>query len=179
MPGGRKQIKSSLNNNSGHEGSYSSGSGLHVVLVEPEIPPNTGNVARTCVMTATRLHLVEPLGFSLSDKEVRRSGLDYWQFLNLKIHSSFAVLKMNFPQGRFIFFSTSGKVNYHQIAYRENDFLVFGCETKGLPKAILDQAELTVRIPMVEQIPRSLNLGNSVALVLYEALRQKGFPGMH
>jgi tRNA (cytidine/uridine-2'-O-)-methyltransferase len=179
MPGGRKQIKSSLNNTACHKSNYSSSSGLHVVLVEPEIPPNTGNVARTCVMTATRLHLVEPLGFSLSAKEVRRSGLDYWQFLDLEVHSNFSVLKTNFPQGRFIFFSTSGKSYYHQVTYRENDFLVFGCETKGLPKAILDEAELTVRIPMVEQIPRSLNLGNSVALVLYEALRQKGFPGMH
>lgn len=148
------------------------------MLVEPEIPPNTGNVARTCVMTSTRLHLVEPLGFSLSDKDVRRSGLDYWKYLDLQVHPDFPALKKNNPQGRYIFFSTSGSYYYHQLSYRVNDFLVFGCETKGLPGAILSEAEMIVRIPMVEQIPRSLNLGNSVALVLYEALRQNDFPNM-
>jgi len=151
---------------------------MHLVLVEPEIPPNTGNVARTCVMTGTKLHLVQPLGFSLSEKEVRRSGLDYWQYLDLEVHPDFDTLKQAYPLVRYFFFTTRGRQYYHQIEYQHDDFLVFGSETKGLAQDILDQADNVVRIPMVEQIPRSLNLGNSVALVLYEALRQQGFPGM-
>lgn len=151
---------------------------MHLVLVEPEIPPNTGNVARTCVMTGTKLHLVEPLGFSLSEKEVRRSGLDYWQYLNLEVHPDFGTLKKSYPLARYFFFTTKGRQYYHQIDYQYDDFLVFGSETRGLSQELLDQADTVVRIPMVEQIPRSLNLGNSVALVLYEALRQQGFPGM-
>ena len=151
---------------------------MHLVLVEPEIPQNTGNVARTCVMTGTKLHLVEPLGFSLSEKEVRRAGLDYWQYLELEVHSSFQELREKYPSARFIFYSTRGRSYYHQFNYSSGDFLVFGSETKGLDQEILDQAEITLRIPMINQIPRSLNLGNSVALVLYEALRQQGFPGM-
>ena len=151
---------------------------MHIVLVEPEIPPNTGNVARTCVMTGTKLHLVEPLGFSISEKEVKRSGLDYWSYLDLELHSSFADLKACYPSCRYVYFSTHGETYYHQVSYQPDDFLVFGCETKGLPEAILEKADNLIRIPMVEQIPRSLNLGNTVALVLYEALRQQGFPGM-
>lgn len=151
---------------------------MHLVLVEPEIPPNTGNVARTCVMTNTKLHLVEPLGFSLSDSAVRRSGLDYWQYLDLEIHPNFAVLKKAYPENRFFYFTTRGTKYYHEITYRPDDFLIFGSETKGLSEDILEQAEQVLRIPMVDQIPRSLNLGNSVALVLYEALRQQGYPGL-
>ncbi len=151
---------------------------MHLVLVEPEIPPNTGNVARTCVMTNTKLHLVEPLGFSLSDSAVRRSGLDYWQYLDLEIHPNFAELKQAYPESRFFFFTTRGTKYYHEITYRPDDFLIFGSETKGLSEDILKQAEHVLRIPMVDQIPRSLNLGNSVALVLYEALRQQGYPDL-
>lgn len=150
---------------------------MRLVLVEPEIPQNTGNVARTCVMTGTKLHLVEPLGFSLSEKEVRRAGLDYWQYLNLEIHSNFDELKQKNSASRFICFSTRGRDYYHRFAYRMDDFLVFGSETRGLDQKILNQAEIVLRIPMVDQVPRSLNLGNSVALVLYEALRQRDFPG--
>jgi len=151
---------------------------MHIVLVEPEIPPNTGNVARTCVMTNTRLHLVEPLGFSLSEKEVRRSGLDYWRYLDLEVHPDFEELQKAYPANRFLYFSTQGEEYYYKIDYRCDDFIVFGSETKGLPEEILKQAEHVIRVPMVEQIPRSLNLGNTVTLVLYEALRQQGFPGM-
>lgn len=151
---------------------------MHLVLVEPEIPPNTGNVARTCVMTGTRLHLVEPLGFSLSEKEVRRSGLDYWRYLDLEVHPDFDALKRKYRDARYFYYSTRGKQYYDQIEYRPDDFLVFGSETKGLAPEIPGQAGTLLRIPMVEQIPRSLNLGNSVALVLYEALRQQGFPGL-
>ncbi len=151
---------------------------MHLVLVEPEIPQNTGNVARTCVMTATKLHLVEPLGFSIDQKEVRRSGLDYWQYLDLQVHPDFSSLEEANSQGRFLYFTTRGRLRYSDIEYRKSDFLVFGSETKGLPPELIAGSEYTVRIPMVEQIPRSLNLGNSAALVLYEALRQQGFPGM-
>lgn len=152
---------------------------MHIVLVEPEIPPNTGNIARSCVMTATKLHLIEPLGFSLDEKNLRRSGLDYWKYLNLEVHSDFSVFKSRIPAVRLIAFSTRGNGYYHSMAYKSDDYLVFGCETKGLQPEILAQVDHILRIPMVEQIPRSLNLGNSVALVLYEALRQQGFPGMH
>jgi tRNA (cytidine/uridine-2'-O-)-methyltransferase len=152
---------------------------MHIVLVEPEIPPNTGNIARSCVMTATKLHLIEPLGFSLDEKSLRRSGLDYWKYLNLEVHNDFNAFKSENPAVRLIAFSTQGTIYYHNMNYRNDDYLVFGCETKGLGPEILAQADHILRIPMVEQIPRSLNLGNSVALVLYEALRQQGFPGMH
>ncbi|MGM0651820.1 MAG: tRNA (cytidine(34)-2'-O)-methyltransferase [Bacillota bacterium] len=151
---------------------------MHLVLVEPEIPPNTGNIARTCVMTSTKLHLVEPLGFSLSESAVRRSGLDYWQYLDLEIHPDFTALKRAYPESRFLYFTTRGTKYYHEITYRFDDFLVFGSETRGLSEDILEQAEHVLRIPMVDQIPRSLNLGNSAALVLYEALRQQGYPGL-
>ena len=152
---------------------------MNVVLVEPEIPPNTGNVARTCVLTATKLHLVEPLGFSLSEKEVRRSGLDYWQYLKLEVHGSFESIKIKDPQARLICFSTKGSCYYHEVNYLPDDYLIFGSETKGLSEKVTAQAEILARIPMVNQIPRSLNLGNSVALVLYEALRQHNYPGMN
>ena len=153
---------------------------MQIVLVEPEIPPNTGNIARSCVMTATKLHLIEPLGFSLDEKNLRRSGLDYWKYLNLEVHSDFSAFKrVTNPAGRLIAFSTQGTGYYHSMTYTNDDYLVFGCETKGLRPEILVQVDHILRIPMVEQIPRSLNLGNSVAIVLYEALRQQGFPGMH
>jgi tRNA (cytidine/uridine-2'-O-)-methyltransferase len=151
---------------------------MHIVLVEPEIPPNTGNVARTCVMTNTRLHLVEPLGFSLSEKEVRRSGLDYWRYLDLEVHSDFESMQKAYSSNRFLYFSTRGNEYYYEIDYSYDDFIIFGSETKGLSEEILKKAEHVLRVPMVEQIPRSLNLGNTVALVLYEALRQQGFPRM-
>ncbi len=149
-----------------------------MVLVEPEIPPNTGNVARTCVLTGTRLHLVKPLGFSLDDRYLRRSGLDYWQYLDLKVHPSFESFYSNYRGGRLIAFSTHGSVRYDQVVYRKGDYLMYGCETKGLQAKVLARAEVVVRIPMLNQVPRSLNLGNSVALTLYEALRQEEFPGM-
>jgi len=151
---------------------------MNIVLVEPEIPPNTGNVARTCVLTGTKLHLVEPLGFSLAEKELRRSGLDYWQYLELELHKDFKAFLEHRKQGRLISFSTGGAKHYHTFDYRKNDYLIFGSETKGLAPEVMKATDLTLRIPMLEQIPRSLNLGNSVALALYEALRQQGFPGM-
>jgi len=151
---------------------------MNIVLVEPEIPPNTGNVARTCVLTGTKLHLVEPLGFSLAEKELRRSGLDYWQYLELELHKDFKAFLKHSEQGRLISFSTGGARHYHTVDYRQNDYLIFGSETKGLDPEVLKATDIILRIPMLEQIPRSLNLGNSVALALYEALRQQSFPGM-
>jgi tRNA (cytidine/uridine-2'-O-)-methyltransferase len=152
---------------------------LNIVLVEPEIPPNTGNIARTCVLTGTKLHLVKPLGFSLSEKEVRRSGLDYWPLLDLAVHENFNSVKKVSKDSRLICFSTRGKEYYDKINYLEDDYLVFGSETNGLPEIVINKADHVLRIPMIKQVKRSLNLGNSVAIVLYEALRQLKFPVMN
>lgn len=151
---------------------------MHLVLVAPQIPPNTGNVARTCVLTGTKLHLIEPLGFSLEEKQLKRSGLDYWPYLDLEVHGNFKAFKKAWPGLKYRYFSTKGTVYYDQINYGAKEALIFGCETSGLPEEVLGEAEELIRVPMKEQIPRSLNLGNTVALVLYEALRQQGFPGM-
>ncbi len=152
---------------------------MHVALINPDIPQNTGNVARTCVMTGTSLHLVGELGFSLDDRHMRRAGLDYWQHLNFRYHESFDALVKEYGNHTFYFFSTRGKRRYSEIAYGYNDFLVFGSETEGLPPGLLDRwRDFSCRIPMVRGITRSLNLSNTVALVLYEALRQHHFPGM-
>ena len=151
---------------------------FHIVLVEPEIPQNTGNIARTCAVTGTRLHLVRPLGFSLDDKQLKRAGLDYWNELNVCYYDSFAEVEQANPDARFFLLSTHAKKSYAAVEYQDGDFLVFGKETAGLGPALLARrSEDAVRIPMREGL-RSLNLSNSVALVLYEALRQNGFPGM-
>ncbi len=151
---------------------------VHLVLVEPEIPQNTGNIARTCVLTGTTLHLVEPLGFSLEQREVRRAGLDYWSDLKLAVYPHFAALRQRFPEGRFIFFSTASRVCYTDLNYRSGDYLVFGSETRGLPPGLVVPGEPVARIPLHPSRPRSLNLSNAAAIVLYEALRQQGFPGL-
>ncbi len=153
---------------------------MHIVLVEPEIPQNTGNIARTCVMTASTLHLVGKLGFSLDDRYLRRAGLDYWPHLKLFRYIDFDALRQAYPENPFYFLSTraKGKI-YTDVQYNFDDFLVFGKETAGLPVELLEKwQDRCLRIPMVKGIPRSLNLANSVALVLYEALRGQGFPGM-
>lgn len=150
---------------------------MDVVLVEPEIHVNTGNVARTCVCTGTRLHLVHPLGFSIDARAVRRAGLDYWHQLDLHEWQDFATLRQAYSAHRFIFVETVGTRRYDEMTYRPDDVLVFGRETKGLPPELLAGA-CVVRIPMAPEA-RSLNLSNCVALVLYEALRQCGFPGLH
>lgn len=151
---------------------------LHVVLVEPEIPQNTGNIARTCAATGTILHLIHPLGFSLSEKHLKRAGLDYWEEVTIEEHSSWEAFCQAYPQANCYYLSTKGRRFYTEPRYQEGDFLVFGPETRGLPAEILDRAEDRVlRIPMRPGL-RSLNLANSVALVLYEALRQLGFPGL-
>ncbi|MDD3919859.1 MAG: tRNA (uridine(34)/cytosine(34)/5-carboxymethylaminomethyluridine(34)-2'-O)-methyltransferase TrmL [Eubacteriales bacterium] len=152
---------------------------FHIVLVEPEIPQNTGNISRTCAVTGSVLHLVRPLGFSTDDKTLKRAGLDYWQFLDVRYYDSFYELQAQYPIARYHYASTHAQNNYAEATYQDGDFLVFGKETAGLPKDLLQKnAAHAVRIPMGDGL-RSLNLSNSVAIVLYEALRQVGFTNLH
>lgn len=147
---------------------------LRVVLVYPEIPPNTGNIARTCAATQTELHLVEPLGFKISDRYLKRAGLDYWPYVNLKVHSSWEAFQ-NVQQeqgGRSISFSTSGTQSYLQFQFCDHDWLIFGSESRGLPSDILQASSAVLRIPMAHQQVRSLNLSVSAAVGLFEARRQ-------
>lgn len=151
---------------------------MHIVLVEPEIPANTGNISRTCAATGAVLHLVRPLGFSTEDKQLKRAGLDYWHLLDVRYHDSLDALWSAHPEGRFFYASTKGGQWYTAIDYQPDDFLVFGKETAGLPRPILERyAQQVVRIPLRSEA-RSLNLSNAVAIVVYEALRQAGFPGL-
>ena len=150
---------------------------MRVALVEPEIPPNTGNVARLCAATRTTLHLIEPFGFALDDARLKRAGLDYWEHLNWRRWANWGAFQRELEAGaRLWFVESNGPRHYAEVAYTANDYLVFGRETAGLPKAILERyPESWVRIPMFHPGVRSLNLSNCVALVLYEALRQQGF----
>jgi tRNA (cytidine/uridine-2'-O-)-methyltransferase len=149
---------------------------LKLVLVHPEIPPNTGNIARTCAATGTELHLVDPLGFDLSDRQLKRAGLDYWPHVKLYRHLSWDAFyeSANSSNGRLIGFSTSGSTNYWQFQFQPNDWLLFGSETAGLPKTVLNVCGATVHIPMSGAHVRSLNLSVSAALGLFEARRQIG-----
>jgi tRNA (cytidine/uridine-2'-O-)-methyltransferase len=152
---------------------------LRVVLINPQIPPNTGNIARTCAATGTELHLVGPLGFEMSDRYLKRAGLDYWQYVKLYEHESLDTFKSLYQQlgGRWIGFSTGGKYNYVEFQFQEHDWLLFGCETTGLPKHVLDICGATVFIPMAQAGVRSLNLSVSTAVGLFEARRQLGYLG--
>ena len=151
---------------------------FHIVLVEPEIPQNAGNIARTCAATGTRLHFIRPLGFEVSDKYLKRAGLDYWHLVDISYYDSFDELYAKNADATFYFFTTKGRRRHSDAAFKDGDFLVFGKETRGLPEELLMQNEETcLRIPMFEQA-RSLNLGNSVAIALYEALRQMDFDGL-
>lgn len=151
---------------------------LNVVLFEPEIPENTGNIGRTCVATGTRLHLIEPLGFETSEKAVRRAGLDYWKDLDVTRYVNFQDFLVKNPGARIYMATTKGKRVYTEVAYEADCYLMFGKESAGIPEEILVQnPEGCVRIPMIGET-RSLNLANSVAIVLYEALRQNGFDHM-
>jgi tRNA (cytidine/uridine-2'-O-)-methyltransferase len=146
---------------------------FQVVLIEPEIPPNTGNIARLCAATGTPLHLVGRLGFSLEDKYLRRAGLDYWQWVTLHRWESLAELQKYWPHGRYWYLSKKAERPYTRISFQPGDFLVFGKETHGLPESILEKnRDFAIRIPMAVEHVRSLNLSASVAIVLYEALRQ-------
>lgn len=151
---------------------------LNIVLVHPEIPQNTGNIARTCAATGAVLHLIEPLGFSLSDKYLKRAGLDYWYLMEYHVYPSLEGFLQKHSGARMHFASTKAPRGYHQAQYQDGDFLVFGCETRGLPENLLERVyDRCIRIPM-RQEARSLNLSNSVAVALYEALRQLNFPGL-
>lgn len=153
---------------------------LNIVLFEPEIPQNTGNIGRTCVLTNCKLHLIKPLGFTLDDKQVKRAGLDYWPELKIEIHESFDDMVSKYPDAR-VFLSTTKNTKYHhdEVSYKEGDFIVFGRESSGLPDYIRDRyVENRIRVPMVNTTTRSLNLSNTVAIVVYEALRQLGYPNM-
>ncbi|WJH34940.1 tRNA (uridine(34)/cytosine(34)/5-carboxymethylaminomethyluridine(34)-2'-O)-methyltransferase TrmL [Paenibacillus sp. CC-CFT747] len=151
---------------------------FHIVLVEPEIPANTGNISRTCAATGTFLHLVKPLGFSTDDRTLKRAGLDYWPSVKLEYHDSFEELQKLYPAGRYYYATTKAERRYTDFSFADGDFFVFGKETKGLPEELLRaHPETCMRIPMGEAV-RSLNLSNSAAVVLYEGLRQTGFTGL-
>lgn len=151
---------------------------INIVLVEPEIPQNTGNIARTCAATGAVLHLVGPLGFSIEDRYLKRAGLDYWNLVNVIYYDNLERFFLKHPGAIFRYSSTKAQKAYHEMDYPENCFILFGKETKGLPEPLLQEHyEDCIRIPMLDTI-RSLNLSNSVAIVLYEALRQHGFQGM-
>ncbi len=151
---------------------------VDIVLLEPEIPQNTGNIARTCAALGCKLHLIEPLGFSLEDKYLKRAGLDYWTLLEVDVHKNIDTFLNANPGGVLFFFSKKADRAYHEAAFAGQCFLVFGKETLGLPDSLLETyRDACYRIPMREGA-RSLNLANSVAITAYEAFRQNGFPGL-
>lgn len=153
---------------------------IHIVLVEPEIPPNTGNIARSCAATGAHLHLVKPLGFSIDDRSLKRAGLDYWPFVKLEVHESLAEFLREY-QGRQMYLATTRGTHRHtDVQFQDEDMILFGRETRGLPKDfIAEHQENTLRIPMsADTRLRSLNLANSVNIILFEALRQLDFPGL-
>lgn len=148
---------------------------INIVMVEPEIPQNTGNVARTCAATGARLHIVKPMGFNIDDKKLKRAGLDYWHYLDITYYDSLEDF-FSKNDGAFFYFTTKGRKTHSDVSYPDNCYLLFGKETKGLPEELLiKNPERCVRIPMQGEI-RSLNLSNSVAIAVYEALRQWDYP---
>ena len=151
---------------------------LNIVLYEPEIPANTGNIGRTCVATGTRLHLIEPLGFQLTEKALRRAGMDYWSQLDVTRYINYQDFLNKNPGAKIYMASTKARKVYTEVAYEPDCYIMFGKESAGIPEEILkEHPDTAVRIPMMGDI-RSLNLGNSAAIVLYEALRQNGFEQM-
>lgn len=149
---------------------------LNIVLVEPEIPQNTGNIARTCAATGARLHLVRPMGFEVDDKKLKRAGLDYWYLLDITYYDNLADFYEKNPEGDFYYFTTKAQKRHSDVSYPDKAYLVFGKETKGLPEELLlRNKDSCVRIPMVSDA-RSLNLSNSVAIAVYETLRQWDYP---
>lgn len=150
---------------------------FNIVLVEPEIPQNTGNIVRTCHATGCKLHLVRPLGFEITDKYLKRAGLDYWDEVEISYYDGFDEILNKYPSSSFWFFTTKGLNTHSDAKLKEGDFLVFGKETKGLPEQLLkEHKEQCLRIPMIGET-RSLNLSNSVAIAVYEGLRQLDFKG--
>ena len=155
---------------------------LHIVLVEPEIPPNTGNIARSCAATGSVLHLVKPLGFSIDDKSLKRAGLDYWPYVSVQVHESLDAFLTEYGdrKDRMFLATTKGSRYYTDIEFRDGDMILFGRETAGLPREFIEaNRERSIRIPLSEDTRlRSLNLSNSVSIILFEALRQMRFPGL-
>lgn len=153
---------------------------LHIVLVNPEIPPNTGNIARTAAATDSVLHLVKPLGFSLDEKSLRRAGLDYWPYVKVEIHESLEEFMDKYAGKRMWLSTTKGAKLFSQVEYQDEDMILFGRETAGLPRELIEKnPDKTIRIPMSRSTRlRSFNLSNSAGIVLFEALRQLGYPGL-
>ena len=151
---------------------------MNIVLHEPEIPQNTGNISRTCAVTHSTLHLIKPLGFSVDDKYLKRSGLDYWQYLDVRYYENFEDFIEKNPGAKIYMATTKAKKIYTDVSYSENDYIMFGKESAGIPEELLvENEEACILIPMLDEI-RSLNLSNSAAIVLYEALRQNRFDGL-
>ncbi len=151
---------------------------MNIVLVEPEIPQNTGNIVRTCAATGARLHIVKPMGFEIDDKKLKRAGLDYWHFLNIRYYENLDEFFEQNRDGKFFYLSSKGTASYTDVKFSDGDFLLFGKETKGLPeKLLIEHPERSIRIPMISDA-RCLNLSNSVAIVVYEALRQNNFESL-
>lgn len=151
---------------------------MHIILHQPEIPANTGNIGRTCVATGTTLHLIEPLGFHLDEKSIKRAGMDYWDKLDVTRYINFEEFQKKHPGAKIWYATTKAKRLYTEAAFGMEDYIMFGKESAGIPEELLVEHEETcIRIPMLTQI-RSLNLSNAAAVVLYEALRQNGFAGM-
>lgn len=151
---------------------------MNIVLVEPQIPQNTGNISRTCAVTGARLHLIRPLGFEVTDKNLKRAGLDYWDKLDITYYDSTEEFFSSTAGGEYFFFTTKGRRLYSDVSYPDDCYIIFGREDKGLPEELLfENPDRCVRIPMRETL-RSLNLSNSVAIAAYEVLRQRGFPGL-
>ncbi|HYE67097.1 MAG TPA: tRNA (uridine(34)/cytosine(34)/5-carboxymethylaminomethyluridine(34)-2'-O)-methyltransferase TrmL [Anaerovoracaceae bacterium] len=153
---------------------------IHVVLIEPEIPPNTGNIARSCAATGAKLHLVKPLGFSIDDKTLKRAGLDYWPYVDLEVHDSLGEFLNKYKDMPMYLATTKGIRSYADVLYEEDAMLLFGKETAGLPRTLIEEyRDRTIRIPMSKDTRlRSLNLSNSASIVLFEALRQQNFPNL-
>lgn len=148
---------------------------FNIVLVEPEIPQNTGNIARTCAATGSKLHIIKPMGFEIDDKKLKRAGLDYWHLLGIKYYDGLEEFFKATKGGRYFYATTKAPNTYSEVEFEDEDYILFGKETKGLPEELLhNNRESCIRIPMIGEA-RSLNLSNSVAIVVYEALRQNGF----
>lgn len=152
---------------------------LNIVLFQPEIPQNTGNIGRTCVLTNSTLHLIKPLGFLIDDKHLRRAGMDYWPQLDVVCYDSFEEFYDKNKDKKIFISTTKAKKLYNEVEYKQGDFIMFGRESSGVPQYIRDMfGDTLIKIPMIETTDRSLNLSNSAAIVMYEALRQMNFPGM-
>ena len=150
---------------------------FNIVLYQPEIPQNTGNIARTCVLTDCKLHLIKPLGFELDEKHLKRAGLDYWKYLDLEVHESYEDFMEKYGENKIFLASTHGGEHYDEVKFNEGDFIMFGRESSGVPEFIHEKLE-NIRVPMIKSSTRSLNLSNTVAIIAYEGLRQIGFPNM-